>query len=181
MAPNPYHIAQENRAHFPNNTTYGAVDIPTLLDLVASCHQTHAVFYDLGSGDGKTLFAVKFAYPHFVVRGIEMIPNFIELSKTQYQRYLHESKLSEKEFQIDFIQNDFIQENWNDATLIFLNATGFDELLWDKMTVKLTSLQPKTKLIITSKTLPASSFRLISQGMEKMSWGLTSTRIYEKL
>lgn len=180
MAPSPYQLAKQNRDYFPDNTTYGAVEIPTLLDLIADCHLSNAVFYDLGSGDGKSLLAVKLAHPHFIVRGIEIIPDLFELSKTQYHRYLEQHALSETQFKIDYIHDDFLKTNWNDATLIFLNATGFNAPFWEKVVSKLITLPPQTKVIVTSKTLPCPPFHLISQGMEKMSWGLTATMIYEK-
>lgn len=180
-AADPYVISKKNREYFKDNSTYGEILIPTLLDLIAECHLTQAVFYDLGSGDGKTLFAVKLAYPHFVVRGVEIVPDLVNIGQQQYNAYLKQHHLTPEQFTIDFIHHDLLETDWSDATLIFINATGFQGAFWDKILAKLMRLQPNTKIIVTSKTLPCPPFRLISHTMEKMSWGLTATAIYEKM
>lgn len=179
-APDPYYIAKKNRERFPNNTTYGAIEIPSLLDLISDCDLSKGVFYDLGSGDGKTLLAVKLAYPQLEVRGIEMIPDLVEVSRAQYRRYLELHQLSVADFKIEHIEGDFLTIDCADAAIIFINATGFETCFWEAVEAKLRQIKPLTKVIVTSKTLPCPPFRLMARHMEKMSWGFVATAIYEK-
>ncbi|MBS0290633.1 MAG: hypothetical protein JSS07_11445 [Proteobacteria bacterium] len=178
---NPFAIAKSARIQDSTEFLYGEIEICTLLDLVA-CTQplSKQVFYDLGSGCGKTLFAVKLAYPFLKVKGIEMIDALHQLAVQKYDLYLAKSHLSSSAFELVLIHQNFIQVNILDADIIFINATAYSKATWEQILDKLIQLKVGTKVIITSKTLPATHFSKTYQGMEWMSWGLTSTYVYEK-
>lgn len=180
----PYQLSLQARIQnpaLPDSLTYGEISLCALLDLLKeiSFHE-NAIFYDLGSGIGKTLLAVKLCYPTLDVRGIEMLPTLHEAAITRYQAFLQAKHLTSSDLMITHLLDNFLVHNFSDANIIFINATGYTQVEIDELLPKLLNLKPSTKIIVTSKTLPDAIFERKYQGMEQMSWGLTSTYIYEK-
>lgn len=152
---------------------YGEVTTSTLLDLLAILKpNANDIFYDLGSGVGKTLFAVKWRYPQISVNGIEKLPALHAIA----EQIAHKHTLHP----ITPICADFLEWDFSDATIVFINATAYSGPLWNALLKKLWELKPHTKIIVTSKSLPEKGFIERYAGMEQMSWGLCSTYIYEK-
>ena len=67
------------------------------------------------------------------------------------------------------------------ADVVFINATCFSYALWLEVVKNLSSLNPLTYIIVTSKQLPLTQFQLIQEGLKPMSWGFVTVRIYQKL
>lgn len=152
---------------------YGEVTVSTLLDLLAMLSpNVNDVFYDLGSGIGKTLLVVKWRYPEVNVKGIEKLAALHAVAEQIAQK--------QTSHPITPICADFLEWDFTDATIVFINATAFSVPLWNALLEKLWMLKPQTKIIVTSKTLPENGFIERYAGMEQMSWGLCSTYIYEK-
>ena len=105
-----------------------------------------------------------------IVKGIEILPELHALAKEKSQA-----------FDLTLICDNLLNQSIVDANIVFINATGYDNPTWENILAKLLTLKPKTRIIITSKKLPEPTFISRYQGMEKMSWGLTSTYIYEKI
>ena len=178
---NTYEVAkQANRENSVSTEfVYGEIDPIALLDLLAKIHPHQGVCYDLGSGDGKTLLAIKLCYPQLNVIGIEKIPQLHALAKNKYQAYLEQHKLNERDFSLTHHQQDILNFPFIYADILFINATAF-EANWPQILIQLHQLKKGAKIILTTKTLPLDAFTKLYQGMEQMSWGLTSTYIYEK-
>ncbi|MCS5711364.1 hypothetical protein [Candidatus Berkiella aquae] len=170
---NPYLIAQAAKTkHADENLTYGEIELCAFLDLLAQVNPTQQdILYDLGSGAGKTVIAAKLRYPALTVKGIERLEPLCRLAQVVTPPDITN---------VYYINHDFLEINFSDATLIFINATGFSHALWEPLMAKLVQLKPTTKIILTSKTLPETAFIQHYAGMEKMNWGLCSTYIYEK-
>ncbi len=148
---------------------YGEVNLCALLDLMALVKpKPQEVFYDLGAGCGKTMMAVKLKYPFLQVKGIELIEDLYTIAV--------------QKLPLDFtlICGDYLNQNFLDADILFINATGFSCATWDKLVTTLMQLKSGTRIILTSKTLPCPPFVKKTQGLERMSWGYASTTIYEK-
>lgn len=179
----PYLLSLQTRkqdSSLPNGA-YGEISLCALLDLLKEIDfSPNDIFYDLGSGIGKTLLAVKLCYPTLNVQGIEIIPSLHHAALEKYQEFLTEKKSKAEDFAIKHHLDNFLEYNFSDANIIFINATGYTTVEIEALLPKLLNLAPSTKIIVTSKTLPAPAFEKTYQGMEKMSWGLTSTYIYEK-
>lgn len=174
---NPFMIAKAARPDTLSDFYYGEIDLCAFLDLLAMTHpQPNAIFYDLGSGCGKTLFAAKLAYPRLEVRGIELVADLHALGSQKLVEYLSLNK----KFHLQFICDDLLQQDFTDANILFINATAYSVPTWEQINSKLLNLKTGTKIIITSKTLPQTHFIPYYSGMEQMSWGLTSTYIYVK-
>lgn len=172
---NPYLIAKEARKNDPDDSLiYGEIDICALLDLLDYIKPTEKdVFYDLGSGAGKTLMATQMRYPYLKVCGIERLQGLHDLAEEIGQSHPPPHPL--------FINDDFLNVDFSEATILLINATAFSPATWEPMLAKLAQLKSGTKVIVTSKTLPPPGFIARFGAMEKMSWGLCTTRIYEKV
>lgn len=170
---NPYLIAQAAKTkHADENLTYGEIELCAFLDLLAQVNPSQQdILYDLGAGAGKTVIAAKLRYPELMVKGIECLEPLCRLAQM-----VTPSDITK----VYFIHNDFLKTDFSDATILFINATGFSPSLWEPLMAKLLQLKPGTKIILTSKTLPETAFIQHYAGMEKMNWGLCSTYIYEK-
>ncbi len=161
--------------------TYGEIDLCTLLDLLARvAPKPNDVLYDLGSGDGKSVLAAKLCYPNLQVKGIEFVRPLHDIAIAKKALLQKHVQMSGQNFDVNLICDNILNQSFNDGNILFINATAFTPMTWEQILDKLLTLQPGTKVIVTTKTLPSSSFKKVYQGMELMSWGLTSTYIYEK-
>lgn len=171
---NPYLIAKEARTEYQGDSlTYGEISLCTLLDLLALIKPTtHDCFYDLGSGSGKAVMAVKLRYPQMEVVGIERVQALHDLAEEIGQ--------SVPPPHAKYLCEDFLTTDLANATILLVNATAFMPDVWEPLLVKLLSLKAGTKVIVTSKLLPAEAFIMRYGALEKMSWGPANTYIYEK-
>lgn len=172
---NPYSISKlAKELHEDDSLTYGEIDTVALLDLLAILKPSALdVFYDLGSGLGKAVFAAKLCYPQMQAIGIERQAELHDLAEEIGQ--------SKAPPHAQYICDDFLNVDFTDATIILINATAFNGELWEALLAKLKTLKPMSKIIITSKKLPSSDFIKRYGAMEKMNWGLCTTHIYEKI
>lgn len=172
---NPFEISTTHR--IANNIAdpdfhYGEISLCALLDLVAMIDpRPNDTFYDVGSGCGKSLLAIKLRYPQMQVIGIEALKPLHDIAV---------QKLAQMQ-DVILICDDLLNYHFLDPNIVFINSTSFSAKTWDQIVQKLIQLKAGTKIIVTSKTLPSPFFAKRYQGMERMSWGLTSTTIYEKI
>jgi hypothetical protein len=172
---NPYIIAQEAKSDEPDDSLiYGEIDLCALLDLLAHIKPTaNDIFYDLGSGAGKALMAAKLRYPAMKVVGIECLAPLHDLAEEIGQSFPPPHAAYRNE--------NFLTADFNEATILLVNATAYSATTWEPLLIKLQELKQGTKIIVMSKKLPSPVFIQRYGAMEKMSWGLCTTRIYEKL
>ena len=93
------------------------------------------VFYDLGSGMGKPVIAMSLMHKFKKLLGIEYLENLMKLSlvsKKNYDKTINDLFAKNKGLFnfakpniIEFIQGDFLKQNWENATIIFANSTCF--------------------------------------------------------
>lgn len=171
---NPYLIAKQAQGEYHGDSlTYGEIDLCTLLDLLAMIKPTlHDHFLDLGSGSGKAVLTVKLRYPQLAVWGIERIQALHDLAEEVGQ--------SIPPPHAHYLCDDFLTYDISHASILLINATAFLPDVWEPLLVKLLALKAGTKIIITSKQLPAEAFIAHFGALEKMSWGHANTYIYEK-
>jgi hypothetical protein len=161
---------------------YGEIDTCALLDLLDIIDpHPECVFYDLGSGVGKSSLAVKLRHPKMLVKGIELIHPLHVIAELKLKEYLDKKDLTHLEFGLHFICDNILNQNISDGDIIFINATAYSQSTWNQILYKLIHLKPGAMVIVTSKLLPTPAFTKKYQGMELMSWGLTSTYIFEKV
>ena len=161
--------------------TYGEIEfLPfiALLSLVKPDQNT--VFYDLGSGTGKAVLACAMVYPIKKSCGIEL---FDELHQSACEQKNHMQTIQDyqqKAQAIDFICNNFLNADFSDATLIFINATALFGQTWDDLIQRLRQLKTGTLILTTSKKLPSDAFEIKKATRIQMSWGVVRVFIFQR-
>jgi precorrin-6B methylase 2 len=183
---NPFKVSIESRQLHPHfnkeEFVYGEIEILTLLALCRKISpRKKQVFYDLGSGSGKVAIAVKLCYPTLVVKGIEILPELLQLASLKWQSFVKKHPKLFTAQDIEFIGADITEVSFQDADIIFINATSFSPDTWQKIISKLSELKKGSKILITTKQLPITTFQPLYVGSELMSWGFTTTSLYEKI
>lgn len=159
---------------------YGEID-PTafiaLLSLVKPGPTT--VFYDLGSGIGKTVLLCAMVFHVQRSCGIELFSHLDAAAKTQRLRLQTYRNYSQKN--IHFICGDYLQENFEDATLIFISATALFGDTWKKLNQRLENLTTCPLIITTSKPLTTKRYGCVYQTRVQMSWGVVNAYIHRNI
>lgn len=159
--------------------TYGEIEFLSffsILDIIAP--KSHEIFYDLGAGSGKALFAVAFYGDIEKCYGIELLKPLYQLAKNKINMLAPEYPTETARIQL--INNDFLQHDFTDGDIIFINATCLSYSSWEKIQEKLLSLKSGSRIIVTTKKIQHELFELIHHGMTLMSWGMNSINIYKK-
>lgn len=162
---------------------YGEIYLVTLIKLLDIAKpRAGEIFYDFGSGSGKTVLLADKVYHFGACKGIELLPSLYELSASKAQVYaeFESAKKKPKPTNVQFIQADFLEYDFSDANIIFINATAYKGEIFDKLVPKLKLLKSGTRIIITTLQLEDEAFDKIYQAHEVMSWGFCSVRIYQK-
>lgn len=176
---NGYLLAAANKQMKPDLAlTYGEVaylPFAALLSQVHPCPQD--IYFDLGSGLGKSclIAALSFKLTHCI--GIELVSA------------LHQAAVEVKQAcglslqrQITFRHENLLNTDLTNATIVYINATGFFGHFWHALVDKLQrELQTGTRIILTSKTLTNRHFIHLKQIPVEMSYGIAHANIYRKL
>jgi hypothetical protein len=160
--------------------TYGEIDFVSFIALISLTHpSSNTVFYDLGSGTGKAVFACAMVFDIKKSCGIELFaPLHQAASSQQYQ--LHKiPEYRSKAKTIHLMNKNFLHADFNDATLIFINATALFGDTWITLTERLQQTAPSTIIITTSKKLSSNLFTLVRSVTVQMSWGLVEAHIHQ--
>ena len=170
---------------------YGEIDFSsffTILDKVKP--QPREIFYDLGCGSGKAVFAAALFFDLSKAYGIELLPALYTIANNQIEKAknlikLYDKNLAETYFNriycIQFINDNFLNCNISDGDIIFINATCLDYYTWEAIVEKLLLLKCGSRVIVTTKKIPHDQFNLLHQTRELMSWGMNSVNIYIKI
>jgi len=170
---------------------YGEINFQSfilLLDLVKL--QAGEVFYDLGSGAGKAVFAAAFCQDLSKACGVELLPGLCNLANAQMTKAKALVSLGDKPCTevflrrlaaIQFVNDNFLNTDISDGTVIFINATCLSYPTWEALLLKLQGLQPGSRVIVTTKKIQHEQFEVLYQGRELMSWGMNSVNVYKKI
>ena len=167
---------------------YGEIELLSfmaLLSLIKPDHNT--VFYDLGCGSGKAVFACALVYDVKKSCGIELFAELYELAIQQKDRLMllvsddNNKIYAKKASTVCFINDNFLQADFNDATLIFINATGFFGATWEALNLLLSSIKSCQIVITTSKKLTIPVFKVMKITIMEMSWGLVKVYIHQRV
>lgn len=149
----------------------------TILDKVNP--RSDDVFYDLGSGSGKAVFSAALFFDLTKAYGIERLPSLFACANSQIEKL--KSLMPSFDREIKFINDDFVNCDISDGTIIFINATCLSYPTWEKILDKLNKVKQGSRIIVTTKKLEDNQFKLLSHSFELMSWGMNSVNVYEKI
>lgn len=137
------------------------------------------IFYDIGCGAGKTVFTVAALYDELEIHGIEILPPLYETCERLLDQY-HTLPGIYKSTSIEFHQADFLEYDFSNGTLVFVNATCIDRMTWAKLVKRLERLPKGARVLVSTKTINSKLFEEQFIGTTLMSWGHSSVRIYRK-
>ena len=174
----PFHesVAYRDKQKMPNKTlTYGEI-LPTSFAQMLEITQPQPgeIYYDLDCGAGKAVFTAALCFPKLVCRGVELLPPLHAIAENLL------TQMDTSRHSIKFICADFMSVNFQDADIVFLNATCFQDDDWRDMQCKLDQLKTGCRIITCSKKIGNRQCKLQDSGMFMMSWGWCSTFIYVK-
>ena len=177
---NGFTLSRQARAH--NDAmeyTYGEIDFISFIAILSLANPNEKTkFYDLGSGTGKAVLATAMVFNVDKSSGIELFSLLHNASLEIKQDLARLPEYSEKVTKINFINDNFLNADFNDATIIFINATAlFGESL-NILTNRLGQLKPGTIIITTSKKIKKSNFKIIKTAPMQMSWGVVYAYIH---
>jgi len=141
---------------------YGETPLTTLEMIAKECAITpDDTVFELGSGRGRNCFWLH----HFIgckVVGIEWVPSFVR----------HANSVQKE---ISFRHEDMFESDLSGATVIYLYGTSLSDDKIKKLSQKLSSLPPGTRIITVSYPLsdycPEGPFEVMRLFPAKFTWG----------
>ncbi len=160
--------------------TYGEINYESLQQLIKDLNfGPKDVFYDLGSGVGKTVLQVYANSPVKKAVGIELSDTRYEGSMKALERFKKKNMI-EKGRKIAFINGNILDENLKDATIIYTCSTCFSRELMEQIAKKLSKLK-KGLRFLTLKKIPTPEhfgFELVKEYNLPMSWAKEGNAVY---
>lgn len=159
---------------------YGEIDFLSFIILLSLAKpDEETIFYDLGSGVGKAVMACAMVFNVQKSCGIELFENLHRCALKQQQSLKKLKNYQDKATRMKYIRGDFMSTDFNEATLIFVNATGFISPLWDNLSTRIAESRCQT-VISTSKPIEHENFRVTHKLQTPMSWGPATVFIQER-
>ena len=185
------HVSKNNGTcehdHTEDSLVYGEIDLQGFCDLLLHHipHNSSDVFYDLGSGSGRAVFAARFVGDFRECVGIELLSNLHEMASSvrSLYRFQYQHKLIYQHVQ--FVCSDLLDYDgwWKDGTVVYVPNLLFDDKLKEQIAEKAVKLQSGAFLICLKKFEGAnfnSVFELVTERPVVMSWGESNTYIYKR-
>mmetsp|Transcript_278 Transcript_278/g.491 ORF Transcript_278/g.491 Transcript_278/m.491 type:complete len:293 (+) Transcript_278:158-1036(+) len=155
-----------------------------------NCKSGGRVFYDLGSGAGKSVFAAALLHPAFTkLCGIELIDGHEKLSQELlflYSREIlphlpphhHEQKIS-------FGLGDALAADWSDGDVVLANSTCFSPELMRNLEERATQMMRPGALFISltrrfQHISVTDAWELLESFERRMSWGPAEVHVHRR-
>ncbi len=164
---------------------YGEINLLSWKKIVERANpKKDGVFFDLGSGTGKSVIASHLLFNFRKSIGIELITELHEQAlkiKENLKKIIDpktQTHVSNRE--LEFIQGDIFEIDLREADFIFLNYhIRKSKKFLDFEQQLLEQLKPRSKIVTTLKPLQNSAFRQCDHQNYKFSWGSAPVYFYE--
>jgi len=152
-----------------------------------NCQSGGRVFYDLGSGAGRPIFAAALLHPFFTkLCGIELIEGLAAAS--QELQFLFSKEIlphlppAYHAQQIAFQYGDFLTADWSDGDVVLSNSTCFTAELMARMEERAAQLMRPGALFITltHRFQSAAAWELLESFERRMSWGPAEVFVHRR-
>jgi len=142
----------------------------------------NAVFYDLGSGTGRGIFAANLLHRFSKLTGIEILEGLHKTSMDVLELYkkTNQNRDNSKSQEINLIQGDLLDYDWSDGDLVFANSTCFEESLMKRMGLRGRFLKPGSIFVTLTKQLKSPYFDVTLSKQYRMSWGIATVHIHRR-
>lgn len=168
---------------------YGEVTFTALASVFAknlSFPRPGGIFYDVGSGSGRGVFAATLLHNFDRAEGIEILTGLHTASEGVLAEFnkLHAAegkKAPHYATKMAFHRDDLRKFDWSDGDIVFANSTCFDEGLMNDLSDCAERLKQGAYIITLTKKLRSEHFRTIESLQYKMSWGFATIHTQIKL
>lgn len=162
------------------NYTYGEILFDSFSQILQAAQPLpNDIFYDLGCGTGKAVVATALLYHDINARGVEILPPLYTICESVKEKY-RQLPNNHSTSSVDFFHADFFEYDFSDGNIVFINATSINQKTWNALSNKLHLLPKGARIILSTKSIDDSRFKLIHSGLYLMSWGHSAIRIYKK-
>lgn len=171
---NGFVISKQARESAPSlHLTYGEINLYSFLALMSLTKpNTNSIFYDLGSGLGKTVLAYALAYQVKKACGVECLSPLIEIAETKARAIKTPSEIM-------FKQQDILKTDLRDASIVYLNLATFIPEFWQQITQYLAKHQIPC-IVSINKPLELPHYHCFPTKV-LTSWGLVPAYIHRQM
>lgn len=163
--------------------TYGEVTPDSMQMMIDSVQpQPGEVFYDLGSGTGKAVIFAAILGDFARCTGIELVEDLWQAANTARERYEAEVKmnLGKSSQQVSFINGNMFDQDLSDGGVVFTHCTCFDDEMMARISQKLETLKPGSRVITVTKGLVSPEFELMGSVPYRLGWGEATVCFYRR-
>lgn len=161
---------------------YGEIEFIAFIALLSQAKPNqNSIFYDLGSGSGKAVLAANMVFNIKKSIGIEIFANLHNAALKQRDKLQKINNYNNQANNIYFINDNFLNQNFSDANIIFINAAAFFGETWQQLNTKLDTFTHAVTVLSVSKKLLTTSYVLKKTTSITMSWGIVTAYIYENI
>ncbi len=164
--------------------TYGEVKFESFKKILAAVSPKKGeVFYDLGSGTGKAVILASLFGDFSKIVGVEILKDLVKTAKQilkEYKKLLKKYLPEKLEQKIEFINENFLNLDLSEADIVFAHSTCFDDETMKRLSIKLESLKPGSRVITVSQGISSPAFKQIKKELVELSWGQGTVFFYIK-
>ncbi len=185
---NGYQISRNARINSGMDTEtllYGELPFNTWKKIVTKANpKADGVFFDLGSGTGRIIFASFLAFDFRKTIGVELLKGLFDKScevKKEFDKNVKDKILSHiHNREIELFQQDIFDTDLREADFVFMNHPFKDGEIFSKLEDKLLNeLKIGTKIVTTIRPLKNPRFKLTSSEIFEFSWGSSEAYFFE--
>lgn len=164
---------------------YGEVPFSSWLKIVDWAQpKKDGIFFDLGSGIGRVVFAAFLAHKFSKNIGIELLDGLHQQAlKTKNEFDLKIAQQISKKLgakKIDFYRQNIFETDLSEADFIFMNHPFKEGENFIRLEEKfLKELRPKTRIVTTIRALQNQGFTSLGKKEFQFSWGKTPAYLFE--
>jgi hypothetical protein len=176
-----------------DSLVYGEINLSGFCQLLQElCHSSDdavddgsdggGIFYDLGSGSGRAVFAARFVGDYATCVGVELLPNLHQMAKSVQSLYKFQYRHKLQWQEVQFECSDLRHYDWSDGTVVYAPNLLFDQPLLDYITSTALQLKVGSYLISLKKLTfePEDAFEMTHQRIVPMSWGESQVYVYRR-
>lgn len=165
--------------------TYGEIDFDGFWQMLvdAGLTQNHQVFYDLGSGTGKAVIVAAMSGYFKKVIGIELLSYLFQASEKLAKLFNHKfaTHIFKQAPEIIFKQADYLEYDYSDADVVFVQSTCMPDKQFFEMIDKLAGLKKGSIVISITKTIYHPEFKLYESKKYQFGWGQATVNFQVKM
>ncbi|CAN0299581.1 unnamed protein product, partial [Ectocarpus sp. 12 AP-2014] len=157
--------------------TYGEVSATGFADILAKVQDSYGglpekdgVFYDLGCGTGKPVFAAAAMHPWHRCIGMEILGDLHGICLKALERWegglRHKVTVGETKggtAEIEFVRGDFTVLDWSDGDVVFANSTCFGDNLMKKLAQGAAALKEGAIVVTMTDPVPSPAFEVLEE------------------